>query len=60
MFVYELHRMHHAELLQEAAAQRLSRRAARVRQAAKAARRSGRHDDEGRVDAGHDRFVRAA
>ncbi|MFF5974590.1 hypothetical protein ACFY7C_24020 [Streptomyces sp. NPDC012769] len=58
MFEYELHRAHHAELVREAAAQRLSREAVR---AAKAARRSSRRQDpEGRVSADPRRFARAA
>ncbi|MEU6878169.1 hypothetical protein [Streptomyces sp. NPDC046712] len=59
MFAYELHRLHHAELVREAAAQRLSRQAVKARRAAKAAR-SGDHDSEGRVGAERGRFVRAA
>ncbi|MFI8292352.1 hypothetical protein ACIGBL_24740 [Streptomyces sp. NPDC085614] len=61
MFEYEIQRMNHAERLREAAARRLSHEAAR---AAKGARRSGRrsggHEDEGRVGAERGRFVRAA
>ncbi|MET9374261.1 hypothetical protein ACFYV5_07325 [Streptomyces sp. NPDC003035] len=60
MFAYELHRMHHAELVREAAAQRLTRQAVRARRAAKAAARSGGHDAEGRVGSARGRFVRAA
>nr|WP_030553726.1 hypothetical protein [Streptomyces exfoliatus] len=64
MFAYELHRMHHAELVREAAAQRLSRRAAAVSTARglrRLGRRSGGQDAEGRVgDGGRSRFVRAA
>lgn len=64
MFAYELHRMHHAELVREAAAQRLSRRAATVSTARglrRLGRRSGGQDAEGRVgDGGRSRFVRAA
>ncbi|MFD5770584.1 hypothetical protein ACFWIN_32810 [Streptomyces sp. NPDC127049] len=57
MFEYELHRAAHAELVREAGAQRLGREAAR---AAKAARRAGRHEPEGRVTAGKDRFAQVA
>ncbi|MER5739414.1 MULTISPECIES: hypothetical protein [unclassified Streptomyces] len=57
MFAYELHRTAHAELVREAAAQRLGREAAR---AAKAARRSGRHGTEGRVSTGKDRYATVA
>ncbi|MEV4947991.1 hypothetical protein [Streptomyces sp. NPDC053755] len=61
MFPYELHRMHHSELLREAADQRPARQAARARRAAKAAaRRSGHHDGEGRAGAERSRFARAA
>ncbi|MCT4354250.1 hypothetical protein M5362_14035 [Streptomyces sp. Je 1-79] len=58
MFAYELHRMHHSELLREAAARRLVRQAVRTRRAAKADR-SGGQDTEGQVGTRH-RFVRAA
>lgn len=59
MFAYEMHKVNQAELLREAAAQRLA-------QQARAARRTLRHadhEDEGRVS--HlrdlrDRFVHAA
>ncbi|MFF8803637.1 hypothetical protein [Streptomyces omiyaensis] len=57
MYAYELHRAAHAELVREAAAQRLGREAAR---AAKAARRAGRHEHEGRVSTGKDRFAQVA
>ncbi|MET9957212.1 hypothetical protein ABZ135_37440 [Streptomyces sp. NPDC006339] len=57
MFAYELHRAHHAELIREAAAQRLARQAVR---AAKARRASRRQDPEGRVSADRHRFARAA
>ncbi|MFD8013095.1 hypothetical protein [Streptomyces sp. NPDC058955] len=57
MFVYELHRAAHAELVREAAAQRLGREAAR---AAKAARRAGRHEPEGRVSTGRDHYAQVA
>ncbi|MGW4998373.1 hypothetical protein ACWEP8_11910 [Streptomyces hydrogenans] len=57
MFAYELHRAAHAELVREAAAQRLGREAAR---AAKAARRTGRHEPEGRVSAGKDHYATVA
>ncbi|MET9654414.1 hypothetical protein ABZZ44_29630 [Streptomyces sp. NPDC006460] len=65
MFAYEIHRMHHAELLREAAALRLSHEAARAAGGARRfgrrfGRRSGRHEDEGRVGAERGRFVRAA
>ncbi|MFF9343072.1 MULTISPECIES: hypothetical protein [unclassified Streptomyces] len=57
MIAYELHRTVHAELVREAAAQRLGREAAR---AAKAARRAGRHEAEGRVSTGKDRYTAVA
>ncbi|MFD4371811.1 hypothetical protein [Streptomyces sp. NPDC058486] len=57
MFAYELHRTAHAELVREAAAQRLGREAAR---AAKAARRAGRQEPEGRVSAGKDHYATVA
>ncbi|MBT2438742.1 hypothetical protein J7E93_01085 [Streptomyces sp. ISL-36] len=64
MFAYELHRLHHSELLREAAAQRLSREAAEAGRAPKGSRRFGRrsagHDSEGRVGAERGRFARAA
>ncbi|MFF9911484.1 hypothetical protein [Streptomyces sp. NPDC013457] len=59
MFAYELHRMHHSELIREAAAHRLSRQAVKARRAAKA-ERSGTHEAEGRVSTEPGRFVRAA
>ncbi|WP_435973884.1 hypothetical protein [Streptomyces sp. Qhu_M48] len=65
MFAYELHRMNHAQLVREAAAQRLSREAARAAGSARGLRRLGRRsggqDAEGRVSGdGRGRFVRAA
>ncbi|MFI8367015.1 hypothetical protein [Streptomyces sp. NPDC085466] len=57
MFEYELHRAAHAELVREAGVQRLGREAAR---AAKAARRAGRREPEGRVSAGRDRYTQVA
>lgn len=57
MFAYELHRIHHAELLHEAAAARLSHEAG---VAAKARRRAGKHEPERRVNGDRDRFARAA
>ena len=57
MFEYELHNMHHAELVRQAAAHRLSREAVK---AARAARRSGKNGAEGRVSSERRRFVRAA
>ncbi|MGA5192397.1 hypothetical protein [Streptomyces exfoliatus] len=65
MFAYELHRLNHAELVREAAAQRLSRQAAAsfstARGLRRLGRRSGGQDAEGRVsDGGRSRFVRAA
>ncbi|MEU9854501.1 hypothetical protein [Streptomyces sp. NPDC047974] len=56
MFAYELHRTAHAELVREAAAQRLGREAAR---AAKAAR-AGHREPEGRVSTGKDRYAQVA
>ncbi|MFF1508792.1 hypothetical protein [Streptomyces sp. NPDC058326] len=65
MFEYELHRMNHAQLVREAAAQRLSHAAAESvaspRGLRRLGRRSGGQDAEGRVsDGGRGRFVRAA
>ncbi|MER8047252.1 hypothetical protein [Streptomyces sp. NPDC094032] len=57
MFEYELHRIHHAELIREAAAERLAHEAAR---AAKGRRWGRKHAAEGRVNADQDRFARAA
>ncbi|WP_282693166.1 hypothetical protein [Streptomyces sp. CC208A] len=57
MFEYEIHRAAHAELVREAAAQRLGREAARV---AKAVRRTVRREPEGRVSAGKDRYAQVA
>ncbi|MGW5424284.1 hypothetical protein [Streptomyces sp. NPDC003943] len=57
MFEYQLHVAHHAELVAEAAAQRLANEAAR---AARRARRTGRQEPEGRVTADRNRFARAA
>ncbi|MFJ3580812.1 hypothetical protein ACIPPS_01035 [Streptomyces sp. NPDC090127] len=59
MFAYEMNRLHHAELVREAAAQRLTRQAVTARRAAEAAR-SGDHDTEGRVGPVRSRFARAA
>ncbi|MER7516399.1 hypothetical protein [Streptomyces sp. NPDC126499] len=61
MFAYELHRAHHAELIREAAAQRLTREAVRAAKARRAVRRATRRQDpEGRVSADPNRFTRAA
>ncbi|MFE9739374.1 hypothetical protein [Streptomyces sp. NPDC006477] len=65
MFEYELHRMTHAQLVREAAAQRLSHAAAEsagtARGLRRLGRRSGSQDPEGRVSGdGRGRFVRAA
>ncbi|MEV8589752.1 hypothetical protein [Streptomyces sp. NPDC051180] len=65
MFAYELHRMHHAELIREAAARRLSHEAAETAGATRGlrlfGRRHGGHDAEGRVgDGDRGRFARAA
>ncbi|MFC8508911.1 hypothetical protein ACFU3J_13040 [Streptomyces sp. NPDC057411] len=57
MFEYELHRIHHAELLREAAAERLAHEAA---DAAKGRRRAGKQEPEGRVGGDRNRFARAA
>ncbi|MFD0369248.1 hypothetical protein [Streptomyces sp. NPDC127114] len=57
MFEYELHQARHAELVREAAAERLSREAGRV---ARTRRASRRQEPEGRVSAAKHRFVRAA
>ncbi|MEU3686846.1 hypothetical protein [Streptomyces narbonensis] len=65
MFAYELHRMNHAQLVREAAAQRLGHEAAEAAGATRGlrlfGRRHGGHGTEGRVT-GDDRgrFVRAA
>ncbi|MET9677194.1 hypothetical protein ABZY68_29500 [Streptomyces sp. NPDC006482] len=65
MFEYELHRMDHARLVREAAAQRLSHEAAESTGSARGLRRFGRRsggdDTEGRVSGTErDHFVRAA
>ncbi|MEK9521264.1 hypothetical protein ACIOMM_33880 [Streptomyces sp. NPDC087908] len=67
MFEYELHRMNHARLVREAAAQRLSHEAAETAGSARGPRRLGRRGGsraaaaEGRVEDGaRGRFVRAA
>ncbi|WP_395363835.1 hypothetical protein ACHGLA_26125 [Streptomyces sp. YH02] len=65
MFAYELHLINHAQLVREAAAQRLSREAAETAGSARGLRRLGRRsgdkDAERRVsDGGRGRFVRAA
>ncbi|MEU3077534.1 hypothetical protein [Streptomyces laurentii] len=54
MFAYELHRMQHAELVRQADTHRLAREVAR------AARRTGRREPEGRVSALRDRYTPAA
>ncbi|MFE1904742.1 hypothetical protein ACFW96_13905 [Streptomyces gardneri] len=65
MFEYELHHMNHAQLVREAAAQRLTHEVAEAAGATRGlrlfGRRHGGHGPEGRVadgDRGH--FVRAA
>ncbi|MFC9792530.1 hypothetical protein ACFVJI_07780 [Streptomyces sp. NPDC127584] len=64
MFEYELHRMNHAQLVREAAAQRLTHEAAETAGSARGPRRLGRRGRaaaEGRVEDGaRGRFVRAA
>ncbi|MGW0119798.1 hypothetical protein [Streptomyces sp. NPDC003327] len=63
MFEYELHRMHHAELVREAAAHRLSREAtATGGRTGLLGRRHGDQGTEGRVSDGDQRtrFARAA
>ncbi|MEU2115960.1 hypothetical protein ABZ567_09935 [Streptomyces sp. NPDC016459] len=65
MFAYEIDRMNHAQLVREAAAQRLSHAAAEsagaTRSLRRLGRRSGGQDPEGRVNGdGRGRFVRAA
>lgn len=57
MFAYELHQVNAAELMRRAEAQRTVRQAVLAR---RAARRSVRHDTEGRVSAERSRFGRAA
>ncbi|MGW6566821.1 hypothetical protein [Streptomyces sp. NPDC054975] len=59
MFAYELNRQHHAELIREAAAQRLTRQVVKARRAAKAAR-SADQESEGQVGTARARFARAA
>ncbi|MFE7516503.1 hypothetical protein [Streptomyces sp. NPDC057540] len=62
MFAYELHTMHHAELIAEAAAHRLAQEAAVTRRGLRLlGRRHAGHDTEGQVTGGgRGRFVRAA
>ncbi|MFF8379032.1 hypothetical protein [Streptomyces sp. R44] len=62
MFEYELHTMHHAELIAEAAAHRLAQEAAVTRKGLHLfGRRHAGQDTEGQVtDGGRGRFVRAA
>ncbi|MGW8362190.1 hypothetical protein ACWGK1_16670 [Streptomyces wedmorensis] len=65
MFEYELQRMNHAELVREAAAQRLTHEAAEAGGATRGlrlfGRRHGNHGTAGQVDGGdRGRFVRAA
>lgn len=59
MFEYDMNRLHHAELVREAAAERLARQAVTARRAAEAAR-SESQESEGRVGPARGRFVRAA
>ncbi|MGW0536448.1 hypothetical protein [Streptomyces sp. NPDC003032] len=58
MFEYEMHQLRAADLVREAGRRRLVREARRIR----AARRSVRHETEGRVSASlwKSRFARAA
>ncbi|MEU7074865.1 hypothetical protein AB0B30_24310 [Streptomyces narbonensis] len=62
MFAYELHRINHAQLVREAAAQRLGLEAAVAGRGPRLfGRRHGGHGAEGRVTGGdRGRFVRAA
>lgn len=65
VFEYELQRMNHAELIRQAAAERLSHEAAEAAGATRGlrlfGRRHGNHGTEGQVDGGErGRFVRAA
>ncbi|CAM5595616.1 hypothetical protein [Streptomyces narbonensis] len=61
MFAYELHRINHAQLVREAAAQRLGHEAAVAKGLRLFGRRHGGHGTEGRVTGGdRGRFVRAA
>ncbi|MEU6622095.1 hypothetical protein ABZ926_15200 [Streptomyces litmocidini] len=62
MFEYELHTMHHAELVAEAAAHRLAREATVTRRGLRLfGHRFGGHATEERTaDGGRGRFVRAA
>ncbi|GAA4899425.1 hypothetical protein ACFPM3_15240 [Streptomyces coeruleoprunus] len=60
MFAYETHSTRHADLIREAAAERLARAARTTRKARRAARRSGGDAPEGRVSTDRDGFARAA
>ncbi|MFF8838869.1 hypothetical protein [Streptomyces sp. NPDC015130] len=65
MFEYELHHMNHAQLVREAAAQRLTHEAAEAAGATRGlhlfGRRHGHHGTEGQVTGGdRGRFARAA
>ncbi|WP_309050649.1 hypothetical protein [Streptomyces sp.] len=62
MYAYEMHRVHHAELVREAAARRLAHEAGAARRGRRLfGRRSGGPRPAGRVsDGDRDRFARAA
>ncbi|MEV4424435.1 hypothetical protein ACN9M0_26090 [Streptomyces sp. R-07] len=65
MFEYELQRMNHAELIREAAAQRLGHEAAAAAGAGRGLHLFGRwigghHTEEQAADGGRGHFVRAA
>ncbi|MGW5732733.1 MULTISPECIES: hypothetical protein [Streptomyces] len=62
MFEYEMHQLRAADLTREADRRRLLREAREAKAAARADRRSARHDTEGRVSTGQwrARFTRAA
>ncbi|WP_225799264.1 hypothetical protein [Streptomyces sp. NK15101] len=62
MFEYELHTMHHAELIAEAAAHRLAHEAAATHKGLRLfGRRHAGHKTEAQTaDGGRGRFVRAA
>ncbi|MEU9356828.1 hypothetical protein AB0M10_16140 [Streptomyces sp. NPDC051840] len=60
MYEYELHQIAVAELIRRADEQRAVRRAVLAARAARAARRSGQDDTEGRVGRNRSWFARAA
>ncbi|MEU3741056.1 MULTISPECIES: hypothetical protein [unclassified Streptomyces] len=62
MFEYEMHQLRAADLAREADRRRLLREARAAKAAARAERRSARHDTEGQVSPApwRNRFTRAA